>query len=121
MNLQRLKEKLKDFDIKLVFMDIESEGCYVPEWRTIFVASSFSEESVKKVIYHELKHGLDHTEFAELYRLPNYHYKMESEANDYMITELIRENGGEYNYSQLIEEFQIGLGWDQKYLKRSGF
>lgn len=120
MNLQRLKEKLKDFDIKLVFMDIEAEGCYVPEWRTIFVASYLTEESAKEVIYHELKHGLDHTEFAALYKLPIYHSKMESEANDYMITELIRENDGEYNYSQLIEEFQVGLGWDQKYLKRSG-
>jgi len=41
--------------------------------------------------------------------------------NDNMITELIRENGGEYNYSQLVEEFQVGMGWDQKYLRRSGF
>ena len=85
MNLQNLKEKLKDFDIKLVFMDIESKGYYIPEWRTIFVASSLSEESAKEVIYHELKHGLDHTEFAELYKLPIFHYKMESEANDYKI------------------------------------
>lgn len=40
---------------------------------------------------------------------------MELEVNDYTIKEIIQENGGVYNYKQLIEEFRIGIGIDIKY------
>ena len=40
---------------------------------------------------------------------------MESEANDFIIRQVIAENGGVYNYTQLVEEFKIGMGKDVKF------
>ena len=40
---------------------------------------------------------------------------MESEANDFMIRQVIAEKGGVYKYTQLVEEFKIGMGKDVKF------
>lgn len=71
----------------------------------------------KNTVYHELGHYLDHSDYAMLYNKPVYHYKMESEANDYAIKQLIKENNGMYNYSQLINTFNVNMGWDTKYYR----
>lgn len=92
-------------------------GCYVPEWKTIFINENLSEEQMKLVILHEVKHALDHSDYIELYKRFPAHSKMENEANMYMLNEIIKENGGEYNYGYLIETFNIGLGYDARFAK----
>lgn len=100
-------------DIEVV--DMESNGCFIPRLKKIFINQKLSEEEMKLVIYHELKHALDHSDFYELYNLPKFRSKMESEAQIYVIDTIIEENNGEYNYSQLIKEFGIGMGYDARF------
>lgn len=40
---------------------------------------------------------------------------MEFEADEFMIDTIIEEHECVYNYSQLIEAFDIGLGYDIRY------
>lgn len=115
--LLKLTRSLKERGIKLAIIEMESDGCYIAELRTIFVNQKLSEESMKEVIYHELKHGLDHSEFLELYNIPVFRSKMEAEADSYMFDRIIAEHGGEYNYSLLIEEFDIGMGYDIRFAR----
>ena len=81
----KLKQSLKDHNIKLEFLEMESDGCYIPKLRTMFINQNLSEKNMKKVIYHELKHGLDHTEFVALYSNANHRHKMEAEADIFVI------------------------------------
>lgn len=107
-----LRKKLDKFGIRLEFIEMESKGCYISELSTMFINEKLTDEEMQRVIYHELKHALDHSEYIVLYRKSTPHIKMEAEANDYMIREIVKENGGIYNYTQLIEEFNIGMGKD---------
>lgn len=115
--MEKLKLKLKDNGIKLAVVEMESRGCYLPDLRTMFVRQGLSEAKTKEVIYHELKHALDHHEFAALYKTSVNQLKMESEANMYMIDEIIKENGGLYNYSEVIETFKVNMGNDIRFAK----
>lgn len=113
--MQELKSRLKELGIELVVMIMEKPGCYIPDWKTIFVNENLSEEKMKLVLLHELKHVLDHEDYVTLYKLPIFRAKMENEANVYMLDCTIEEHEGVYNYSQLIEAFDIGLGYDIRY------
>ncbi len=110
-----IKESLYKLGIKLEFIEMESKGCFINDLKTMFVNNALSENEIKMVIYHELKHALDHADYVCLYKKPIYLIKMESEANDFMIRQVIAENGGVYNYTQLVEEFKIGMGKDVKF------
>lgn len=112
-----LKSKLKELGIKLVVMHMEKEGCYISEWKTIFLNESLIEEKMKLVLLHELKHVLDHEDYISLYKLPIFKAKMESEANLFMIDNIIKENEGFYNYSCLIEEFGLGMGLETRFAR----
>ena len=115
--MEKIKRKLKDIGIQLELMDLEGNGYFEKRFRIMFVNINLDEDSIKRVIYHELKHALDHVEFAKLYNSTVYHSKMEHEANMYMVDSVIAENDGYYNYSQLIEEFDLGMGYDVLFAK----
>lgn len=113
--MNRLEETLKELNVELVFLDINRYGYYVPVWRTIFVNQNLSYLHKKLVILHELKHVLDHDDYVSIYNMFVPNLKMERQANDYMIEEIIKEHEGEYNYTMLVDEFNIYMGWDSKY------
>lgn len=115
--MKKLKLKLKDNGIKLAVVEMESSGCYLPDLNTMFVKDGLSEEQMKLVILHELKHALDHSDYIELYKCFPIHSKMENEANLFMLDEIIKENDGLYNYSSVIDEFKINMGHEMKFAK----
>lgn len=94
---------------------MDAPGCYVPQWKSIFINENLSEDEMKLVILHEIKHVIDHVDYSNMYKVTITRMKMEAEANDYMIDKIIEENGGVYNYTQLIEGFNIRMGKDIKY------
>lgn len=112
-----IKQELKRFGVEIAFIDMDAKGFYVNEYSTIFISNSLSDEESRRVIFHEMKHALDHSDYCSLYKITVYRLKMESEANDYMVKKLIDENDGKYNYSQLVEEFSIRMGSEVKYAK----
>lgn len=110
--MDKIRKLLAKNDITLMITDTGSEGFYVPKLRTMFVNQNLSEDDQKHVILHELKHALDHSDYAALYNNVVFHIKMESEANQFMINYLIEENDGQYNYSSVMEEFRLPIGWE---------
>ena len=115
--MEALNEKLKRNGITLVFLELEKSGYYDDNTKMIFVNQNQNEYDMKKVIYHELKHALDHSDYVILYKKTATHLKMEAEANDFMINQIIEDNGGVYNYTQVIEEFKIGMGSDIRFAR----
>lgn len=113
--MEEINEKLKQNGIILVFLELEKSGYYDNKTKIMFVNQNLNEHEVKRVIYHELKHALDHSDYVVLYKKSVPLMKMESEANEYMVKKIIEENGGIYNYTQLIQEFKIGMGTDINY------
>lgn len=100
--------------IELVLLDMEKKGYYVDEYKMMFVNKNLTEEEMKRVILHELKHAIDHSELTPLYDRFVYREKMEAEARNFVVEYLIKENDGQYNYSEILEEFNLGLGWQPK-------
>lgn len=115
--LDELVRHLKSIGIDLIFSELDGEGYYLPDFKVTFINQKLNDFQVRSVIYHELKHFLEHDELRALYDKPVFHSKMEHEANDYMVNRLIKDSEGFYNYSQVIEYFDIGMGWDIKYAK----
>lgn len=114
--MDKISKLLARNGINLEITDTSSDGFYVPKIRTMFVNQSLSDEDQKHVVLHELKHALDHSDYAALYKSVVFHIKMESEADQFMINYLIEENEGQYNYSSVMEEFRLPIGWEV-YLK----
>lgn len=112
--MEEIRTLLKSHGINLEITDIESHGFYVPSEKTIFVNQNLTEEVQKEVILHEACHALNHDELAALYNKTVFRLKMENEANSFMINFLIKENDGYFNYSSVLEEFNLGLGWQPK-------
>ena len=91
-------------------MDMNKDGYYVPEWNIIFINQKLSEDDMKLVVLHELKHALDHHDFSCLSKSHIYKYKMEKEANEYMLLETIANNDGYYDATLVMQQFGLGLG-----------
>lgn len=109
-----IAKELKRLDVALVYLDLDCDGCYIPGCKTIFVNEQLSELRARSVIYHEIGHIKNHKELFNLYNSPTIHSKMEREANQFMIDSLIDDNEGHYNYSQVLEGFNLGMGWQFK-------
>ena len=109
--MKTIKELLAAHGIELVVMELEKRGYYFDELQMMVVNQNQSEEKQKQVILHELYHALNHSDFNALYSNSVFHSKMENEANSSMINYLIQENDGQFNYSSVLEEFNLGLGW----------
>ena len=111
--MRSIIEKLNELEIDLILLDIEKPGHYIAGAKTLFVSSQLDEVKLKEVILHELKHVMDHSDYLELYRNSfSFRSKMEYEADFFMIDELIEENGGQFNLTELIEKYSIGMGYD---------
>ncbi len=115
--MKDLVDELKEKGIEVKFMEMHAKGCYIPGIKMIFIDQNLSEEEMKLTLYHELKHGMDHTEFENLYKMQVWHSKMEAEANTYMLNRIIAENDGYYNYGQVTEAFKLDPGWNIKLAK----
>lgn len=105
---------LKIQNIYVHMLDIEKDGYCLVSDNTIIISTNLDEEKQKAVLYHELKH-LDHKDYIALYKQYMFHSKMESEAEDYMISSFIEECNYQYNYSMMLENFSVGMGYDTKY------
>lgn len=112
--MDKIRKLLAKNEITLMITETGSEGFYVPKLRAMFVNQDLSEEKQKRVILHETKHAIDHSDYAALYQSVVQHVKMESEANNFMIDYLIEESGGHFDYTTVVEEFKLGLGWECK-------
>lgn len=115
--MNELRSQLDELGVKIVVREMEKNGYYVPAWKIIFVNQKLSDEEMKRVIVHEMKHVIDHEDYVALYKNFVAHSKMENEANNFMVNYIINENDGFYNYSQVIETFDIGMGYDTNYFK----
>lgn len=113
--MQEIRQKLKNINVELHLIDMESKGYYISDWRRIFINQRLSEPLMKLAILHELKHAITHDEFNLLYRSFNFRLKMEKEANLYMLDETVKEHGGDYNYSLVNEQFKLGMGNEYYY------
>lgn len=105
---------LQDNDIELVLLKLEKNGYYDPKSKAMFINQDLDEENQKEVILHELGHALNHADLSFLYDKPVFHSKMENEATYYMVNYLIDESGGQFNYSDVLNNFKLGLGWEAK-------
>ncbi|MGM0239439.1 ImmA/IrrE family metallo-endopeptidase [Enterococcus sp. AZ103] len=63
-----VKALLEKYGIKLIYLDMESSGFYLPEEKTIFVCDTMSDLEKIKVILHEVGHGALHEDLKELYK-----------------------------------------------------
>ncbi|MFI3605007.1 ImmA/IrrE family metallo-endopeptidase [Vagococcus fluvialis] len=113
--MDKLVKKLKKEGITVVIMDLEKEGYAITDSKIIFVNQSLDEEYQIEVTLHELQHILEHSEFIALYNKWTFHSKFENDADSYVIDNFIEENNREYNYSMLLEKFNIGIGYDTRY------
>lgn len=113
--MNELRSQLKELGVELVIMEMGKKGYYVAAWRKIFVNQNLPEEEMKRVVVHELKHAIDHEDYLILYKNFVDHSKMENEANTFMVNYIIDEHDGYYNFSQVIDEFGIGMGYDSNY------
>ncbi|MCO8291297.1 ImmA/IrrE family metallo-endopeptidase [Tetragenococcus halophilus] len=116
---KRVKEIINELNVAIKYNpNLDKPAHYIPAINTIVLNSSLSEFEMTKALLHELGHASKHRNNYSLYNTTyTYHSKMESEANDYMISEIIQENDGVYNYAQLINKFNVGMGWDTHYYK----
>lgn len=115
----RLKNIVEELKVKIVYDDcLETNGHYLSSINVIVINDNLSEYDKDKVLLHELGHAAMHQDNYRLYKLAfALHSKMESEANDYMINNFIADSDYQYNYSMLLEEFNIGIGYDIRYQK----
>lgn len=116
--MEKVKKLLNKYNVELVFVELDCEGFALPDARAIMVNINLDEEKVLELVLHELKHLISHKEYIELYKRSSvYRSKMELEANEFAIDTMIDMNNGEYNYSSLIENFNIGIGYEYLYRK----
>lgn len=115
----RLKSIIEELEVKIVYDDcLEIEGYYISILNAIVINNNLSDHNKKKVLLHELGHAAMHQDNYRLYKLAFVlRSKMEHEADSYMIDSFIEENDNQFNYSMIMEEFSIGIGYDTRYQK----
>ena len=114
-----MKSIIEELGVKIIYDDcLESDGHYIAVINTIVINDNLSEYDKRKVLLHELGHAAMHQDNYRLYKLTfALHSKMENEADNYMIDSFIEENDNQFNYSMIMEEFSIGIGYDTRYQK----
>lgn len=117
--MQILEKVLNECGIEIIAVNMDSDGCYVSELNSIFINSSLSEDERKKVIYHEIKHVVDHKEFIELYKIFYFRTKMEYEADCHMVQNLLDDfieqnhlDPADVNIFAFIEYFGLDTKWE---------
>lgn len=110
--MQRVLSEAKDLGIDVRFIELKKDGYCLIELKMIFINQDLPEGKATEVLIHELAHFKLHSDYSILYKMGVPHLKMEQEAVDYAVKRIIEDNDGVYNYTQLIEEFKIGMGSD---------
>lgn len=113
--MQRVLADVKELGIDVQFIELKKDGYSLVDLKVIFINQNLHEEKAKEVLMHELAHFKFHSEYSISYKNKVPHLKMEQEAINYAINRIIAENDGVYNYTQLIEAFNIGMGTDTYY------
>ncbi|MFI3605708.1 ImmA/IrrE family metallo-endopeptidase [Vagococcus fluvialis] len=113
----RLKNIIEELRVRIIYEDcLETDGHYIAAINTIVINNSLNDYQKSKVLLHELGHAAMHQDNYRLYKLTfALHSKMESQADNYMIDNFIEENDNQFNYSMIMEEFNIGIGYDTRY------
>lgn len=112
--MDKLVRWLDSEGITVAFLDIENDGfCFVND-KLIVIDQKLDEYKQEKSLRHELRH-FEHKDLIALYDKFIYRSKIEDDANNYMISSFIEENNYQFNYSMIVEEFNIGIGYDIRY------
>jgi len=108
-----IQQLVHDLSVDVVYnSNLDAGAHYFSAMNTIVVNSSLPIFDQKKNLLHELGHVAKHKDEVELYNTAfSLHSKMEYEANQFMINSLISEYDGHFNYSVVLETFNLGLGW----------
>lgn len=114
---RRIKEIIDSLGVALEYREgLDSDGYFISAINTIVIKADLSEWKMKLALLHELGHASKHYNNGRLYNISfSLYSKMENEANLYMINTIIEENEGQYNFTQLIDEFDIGMGYDVRF------
>lgn len=102
-HMSRIKKILATKGISIEYLDLDIDGYYDSDFNTIFINENLSEMEILKVIYHETGHGVLHDEFTPLYKLPIPRFKMEYEADYFMVNLLLLD----YMELNLLEPDQV--------------
>ncbi|HAP8558557.1 TPA: ImmA/IrrE family metallo-endopeptidase, partial [Enterococcus faecium] len=80
----KLKEMLSEYNLKLIYMEMEEPGFYYPKPRIVFLNEKLHEDSSEAFhLAHELGHFIaSHFEYSVLYdNSTTFHSKFEAEAD----------------------------------------
>ena len=113
--MQRVLSEAKELGVDVQFIELDKEGYSLVELKVIFINQNLDEGKAFEVLIHELAHFKLHSDYSVLYKMSVPHLKMEQEAINYAVNRIIEDNDGVYNYTQLIEEFKIGMGSDVRF------
>ncbi|KAJ72473.1 hypothetical protein M222_2243 [Enterococcus faecalis AZ19] len=105
-----IKELMKKYNVDIVFTTLNKQACFEPKYGIIFVDQNLSVDKQEEAIYHELKHAKDHIDLMDLYKIPIFKSKMESEAERYMFEHLIENSNGYFNYSNVMTHYNLKMG-----------
>lgn len=112
-----IEELLDSYGVELAYFDNDlwpRPGIYIDEIKVVFVNKALSDESKKKVIFHELGH-IDH----DSNQYERRHEEFELEANRYMIRCLLEdefdkvEDKHEFNYLSFMKRHNLKTTTDE--------
>lgn len=88
--MEQMKRALKQEGINLAFFPLNKRGYASLDKQMIFVNEALSEEEQKRVVLHELGH-FPQKDYVQLYHNFVQRSKMEAEANEFMVTNVVKE------------------------------
>ena len=125
--MREVRALLERYGIILKVLDLDGPGYYISGIRTMFVSSFLNDFEAIKVILHEAGHGVLHDDLQEIYKMREFHSKMEYEADYFTMTELVRIyisltdiDIHEFNYMQFIEQNNLDMSY-QDLIKEIAF
>nr|WP_321315954.1 ImmA/IrrE family metallo-endopeptidase [uncultured Ligilactobacillus sp.] len=90
------KRYFEEYDIELVIIysdiPLDTPATFISKFNVIIIDNTKSNNDIYKALLHELGHKIKHNEINVLYNSsPSCRIKMEHEANEFMINELITQ------------------------------
>jgi hypothetical protein len=117
--MRRIMDLLKVAGIEIIYMHIKKNGYYDPILKILFINVNLSDMETKKTIMHEAGHGVLHDELYPLYKMTVPHSKMESEADKFMIDNLLLEymnlyslSPEEVDYMKFMDHYEIDYTYE---------
>ncbi|MDT2493404.1 ImmA/IrrE family metallo-endopeptidase [Enterococcus avium] len=119
--MREVRALLEKYGIILKILDLDSPGFYISEISTMFVSSYLNDFEAIKVILHEAGHGVLHDDLQEIYKMSEFHSKMEYEADYFMMVELVKIyiyladiDINQFNYMQFMEQSELDLRYQDQ-------